>query len=330
MQALVTGAGGFVGGHLLGYLSQTTPDLALHGTLLNEDERKAVRRSVGDRQPQYWIVDLRDPGAVRDLIAHIRPDRIFHLAGQASPPRSFQIPWETLESNIRGTLNLLEAVRTLQLPTRILVVSSAEIYGPVPAAELPVTEETRFVPTSPYSVSKIAQDMLAWQYSRAHRVFTVRARPFNHIGPGQSQNFAVPDWAAQIVEAEAGRRAPVVEVGNLSAARDFTDVRDVVRAYVLLLEQGEPGEVYNICSGKTYTMQFIFDTLVRLSATQIEARVAPERLRPIEIPVMYGTYWRLQQRTGWQPQIPIEQTLQDVLEECRLRLHSDSNNPSQP
>jgi len=295
------------------------PHVALHGTLFSDSERRAALEALGCR---LWTLDLRDADAVRDLVAHIRPDRIYHLAGQAFVPRSFAAPWETLEVNIRGTLNLLEAVRALKLETRILVVSSAEIYGAAAADSLPLTESAPFVPSSPYSVSKIAQDMLAWQYARAHSLHVVRARPFNHIGTGQSADFAVPNWASQIAAAELGLREPIVAVGNLAAARDFTDVRDVVRAYALALERGVAGAVYNVCSGVPQTMQHVLETLISLSRTPIAVRVDPERVRPIEIPVLYGSYARLQADTDWRPQISLVQSLTDVLNEWRARLRS--------
>jgi GDP-4-dehydro-6-deoxy-D-mannose reductase len=295
------------------------PHVALHGTLFSDSERRAALEALGCR---LWTLDLRDADAVRDLVAHIRPDRIYHLAGQAFVPRSFAAPWETLEVNIRGTLNLLEAVRALKLETRILVVSSAEIYGAAAVDSLPLTESAPFMPSSPYSVSKIAQDMLAWQYARAHSLYTVRVRPFNHIGTGQSADFAVPNWASQIAAAELGLREPIVAVGNLAAARDFTDVRDVVRAYALALERGAAGAVYNVCSGVPQTMQHVLETLIGLSRTPITVRVDPERVRPIEIPVLYGSYARLQADTDWRPQISLAQSLTDVLNEWRARLRS--------
>jgi GDP-4-dehydro-6-deoxy-D-mannose reductase len=295
------------------------PYVALHGTLFSDSEQRAALEALGC---QLWTLDLRDADAVRDLLAQVRPDRIYHLAGQAFVPRSFAAPWETLEVNIRGTLNLLEAVRTLKLETRILVVSSAEIYGAAAADSLPLTESAPFIPSSPYSVSKIAQDMLAWQYARAHSLHIVRARPFNHIGTGQSADFAVPNWASQIAAAELGLREPIVAVGNLSAARDFTDVRDVVRAYALALERGAAGAVYNVCSGVPQTMQHVLETLISLSPTPITVRVDPERVRPIEIPVLYGSYARLQADTDWRPQISLAQSLSDVLNEWRARLRS--------
>ncbi len=313
MKTLITGAGGFVGRHLLIYLRNNTDHL-LHGTLLNDGERRAELVALC---PELYAMDLRDYGVVHELIARIRPDAIYHLAGQPYVPRSFDDPWDTLDNNIHGTLNLLQAIRELKLSARILVVGSAEVYGTVPPEQLPLTETSPFAPSSPYSVSKIGQDMLALQYHLAHGIFTIRVRPFNHIGPGQSPRFSISDWASQIAEAEAGQREAVVYVGNLSAARDFTDVRDVVKAYAALLEHGKAGEVYNVCSGTAHTMQSLLDKLISLAQVPIEVRVAAERFRPVELPILKGSYSRLHERTGWLPQISIEQSLRDVLDEWR-------------
>lgn len=315
MIVLITGAGGFVGKHLLDHL-QHAADVVLHGTVLDTSQLNSV---MHDTRCQWWILDLRDPQATRDIVEHIKPDQIYHLAGQAYVPRSFEDPWETLDNNIRGTLNLLMAIQQLKLSTRFVNIGSADIYGPAQPSQLPLRETTPFTPASPYSVSKIAQDMLAYQYFNAYKLHTVRMRPFNHIGPGQNQRFAASDWASQIAEAELGKRDPIVSVGNLSAARDFTDVRDVVRAYALAAEKSLPGEVFNVCSGKPHTMQAILETLVSLSRVKIEVRVDPERFRPVDIPTLYGDYGQLHERTGWSPAIPIEQTLSDVLDEWRQR-----------
>lgn len=324
MKALITGAGGFVGRHLLEHL-RGIPDLTLSGTIIGEQERRPQLVALC---PDLYIVELRDPDRVREMLGAIQPDRIFHLAGQAYVPRSFEDPWETLDNNIRSTLNILQGIHELKLSTRTLVVGSAEVYGAVKPDQLPITESTPFAPTSPYSVSKIAQDMLALQYALAHGMFTIRVRPFNHIGPGQNNRFAVSNWALQIAEAELGRREPVVYVGNLAAARDFTDVRDVVRAYTEVLNSGVPGGAYNVCSGKAYTMQQIMDTLVSLSKIPIEVRTSEDRFRAVEIPILVGDISQLRERTGWQPQIPLEQSLRDVLDEWRQHVSTQLANTS--
>jgi GDP-4-dehydro-6-deoxy-D-mannose reductase len=317
VQALITGAGGFVGGHLLAYLHQNT-NLELHGTLIGAAEDRPALQALCERH----VVDLRDPDAVRSLLETIKPLRIYHLAGQAYVPQSFEDPWGTLESNIRGTLNLLQAVRDLKLDTRLLVIGSAEIYGAVRPEALPITEDTPPAPSSPYSVSKVAQDLLALQYFLSYRIFTVRMRPFNHIGPGQNNRFAVSSFAQQIAQIELGMREPVVEVGNLSAERDLSDVRDVVRAYHLSLESGEPGAVYNVCSGTAHSMRDVLDRLIAQSTHTIEVRIAADRLRPVEIPRLVGDFSRLHRQTGWAPQISLDDTLRDVLADWRERLRT--------
>lgn len=316
MNVLITGAGGFVGGHLVSYLRQHAPHYTLHGTIFNDGERRPALLAACT----LWSVDLRQPEAVREVVQAVQPDHIYHLAGQANVRYSFDAAWETLESNIRGTLNIFEAVRQLRLTPRMLVVSSADVYGAARQDQLPLTEESAFNPSSPYSVSKIAQDMLALQYARAHRLHIIRMRPFNHIGPGQKTGFAAADWASQIAEIEAGRREPIVWVGNLDTARDFTDVRDVVRAYALAIERGEMGEVFNVCTGHATPMRLILDTLTRLSTIPIRVEVDPSKFRPVEIHTLYGSNARLRERTGWEPVTPLEQTLQDVLAEWRAQV----------
>src|SRR5262249_25733276 len=238
------------------------PDVICHGTVLNEAEKRPALVAMC---PRLWLLDLRDPKAVTEMMAAIHPDRVFHLAGQASVGQSFDDPWVTLDNNIGGTLNILEAIRQLKLNTRILVVSSADVYGPVQPDQQSLREDRLFVASSPYSVSKIAQDMLAQGYAVSHKMFTIRTRSFNHIGPVQHHRMPLPNWAPQIAEIEVGQREPVIYVGNLSVVRDFTDVRDVVRAYDLLLTHGDVGSVYNVCSGKAYTMQSILETLISMS-----------------------------------------------------------------
>jgi len=264
-------------------------------------------------------LDLRDSAAVQALIDRVRPDRIFHLAALADVARSFKQPWETLENNILAQVNVLEAVRQLGLETRLLIVSSAEIYGAAGDPHEPLNENHPFAPTNPYNVSKVTQDMLGLQYFLAHRMPVIRARPFNHIGPGQGSGFVTADFASQIAAIEAGQREPVMFVGNLAAERDFTDVR-VVRAYDLMLSLGEPGEVYHVCSGKGYSIQYLLDTLLSYSTVRIEVRQDPTRMRPVDVPRRVGDASRLRQRTGWEPQIPFEQSLLDILNDWRQRM----------
>jgi len=318
MRVLITGAGGFVGGHLATFLCRETP-LELHGTLLNGETRPELA-TLG---VATHTLDLRDAGSVQRLLADVRPERIYHLAGQAYVPQSFETPWETLEINVRGPLNLFQALHELNLTdTRILVIGSAEMYGLVRPEQSPLTEATPFAPPSPYSVSKIAQDMLALQFFLSYKMFTVRMRPFNHIGPGQNIRFAVSAFASQIAQIELGLAEPVVYAGDLSAERDFTDVRDIVRAYYLALERGEPGAAYNVCSGVAHKMSTVLERLITLSTHPIRVAIDEARLRPVEIPRLVGDFSALHKQTGWQPQISFDQTLQDVLADWRQRLRA--------
>lgn len=309
MRILITGATGFVGRHLIEHLASEMPRADLHGTAISSAEQTDMVR--------LHYLDLKNPGAVRHLIEQTRPDHIYHLAAQASPRRSFADPWGTLENNIKAQLNILQTCADLNLAPRILVISSAEIYR---SADEAIAEDTPFEPASPYSVSKIAQDMLALQYHLTHHLPIMRARPFNHIGPGQGEGFVAPDFAMQIARIEAGQQEPVLEVGNLTARRDFTDVRDVVRAYRLIVERGQPGEVYNVAVGTAHSIQDLLDTLLSFSARHIAVRVDPDRFLPVDVPVKSGNANRLRQQTGWKPIIPFEQTLLDILNECRERV----------
>ena len=315
MRALITGAGGFVGGHLVNYLL-AQPDLALHAAVFLPPGQNPRLDSLPVAQHP---LDLRDADAVRSLIEEVRPDLVFHLAAQADVAKSFTNAWETLENNIHAQLNVLEALCQVKPDARTLVVSSAEIYGSGATGE-PLDENHPFAPSNPYSVSKVAQDMLGLQYFLAYHLPVIRARPFNHMGPGQGSGFVAADFASQIAAIEAGQREPVMFVGNLSAERDFTDARDVVRAYALMLAQGEPGEAYNVGSGKGYSIQSLLDTLLSYSTTRIEVRHDPARMRPSDVPRRVGDSTRLRQRTGWEPLIPFEQSLLDILNDWRQRL----------
>ncbi|MBL8162381.1 MAG: GDP-mannose 4,6-dehydratase [Anaerolineae bacterium] len=314
MRILITGVGGFVGGHLATYLLDNDPLIEIHGTTLNLEQK------VGDSRIRVHALDLRDEQAVRQLIEDVEPDHIYHLAAQSSPRRSFVIPWETLENNIRAQLNLILACIHSNLTPRLLIVSSAEIYGPVAPDQQPIHEDLPLRPTNPYGVSKVTQDMLALQYYLSHKLPILRVRPFNHIGTGQSEGFVATDFAKQIARIEAGLQAPVMVVGNLGAERDFTDVRDMVRAYGLIMTQGHSGAVYNVASGETHSIRELLDTLLRHSTMPIEVQVDPARMMPIDVPIIRGDSSKLRAATGWQPTIPFEQTLRDVLDDWRVRV----------
>jgi len=314
VRVLITGINGFVGSHLAQHLIHADGALELHGTVFNSDETSEDFTS--------HQIDLRDEQNVKELIAEIKPDNIYHLAAQAFVPRSFADPWETIENNVRSQLNLILGCIAADICPRFLAITSAEIYGVVEPSEVPMDEQFRLHPTSPYSVSKIAQDMLAQQYYISHKLPIMRARPFNHFGPGQNERFVAPAFALQIAKIEAGLQEPVIEVGDLSARRDFTDVRDIVSAYRLILEQGTPGEVYNVASGVAHSIQHLLNTLIDLVPQSIDVRIDKERLRPVDIPVLQGNATKLQEETGWAPTYNFQQTLEDVLDDCRARVRA--------
>jgi GDP-4-dehydro-6-deoxy-D-mannose reductase len=314
VRILITGVGGFVGRHLFKTLCNQYPDATIHGTAIDQPPQ------MGNDRLQYHLIDLKNYTAIHDLIAQVEPDQIYHLAAQSSPRKSFLIPWETLENNIKSQLNIIQACIALKLQPRMLVISSAEIYGPVRPDQLPINEEAPLRPTNPYGVSKVAQDMLGLQYYMSHKLPILRARPFNHFGPGQSEGFVATDFAVQVARIEAGLQERVIEVGNLAVERDFTDVRDVVEAYSQIMEKGIPGAVYNIASGKPHSIQYLLDVLLKYSTVTIQVRVSPARMLPVDVPVVRGDATRLHQLTGWQPSIPFESTLQDVLNDWRGRV----------
>jgi len=315
MRALITGAGGFVGGHLCTYLLTHT-SWEILGIVYPEPVQEP------HPLPSLHLVraDLRDPQETARLLADFAPEVVFHLAAQSYVPASFADPWDTLETNIRMQLNLLEAVRQGERSARVLVIGSNEEYGAPCPEELPLREGSPLRPRNPYAVSKVTQDMLGLQYHLAYGMDVVRLRPFNHTGPGQPPRFVVPAFAHQIARIEAGLQEPVVRVGNLDVARDFTDVRDVVRAYHLAALHGEPGEVYNLASGRPQSIRGLLESLLSLSTVQVRVEVDPALYRPADTVVVYGSAEKFQRRTGWKPEIPFQQTLRDTLEYWRSRV----------
>lgn len=307
-KALITGINGFVGTHLNNYL--VSKGYEVYGIV------KPAGEEVHDSH--LFPVDILDYEGIKKVLNDISPDQIYHLAALASPAQSYKNPSETITNNIGGQVNLLEATKELELlETKILVVSSAEVYGCVEEKYLPMDEDTPLKPVSPYAVSKIAQDFLGLQYYLSQNIKCIRVRPFNHIGPIQGPFFAVPSFAKQIAEIEKGHHEPFMKVGNLDAKRDFVDVRDVVVAYELLMQKGVCGEVYNIGSGKSHKIKEILDTLLSLSGTKIIVEQDPELVRPSDIPELLCDYSKLHHTTGWRPSISLEQSLKDTLDYWR-------------
>ena len=312
---LITGVTGFVGQHLAAYLlSQNAYTIV--GTYRSESglaNLKNIRDKIKLQQ-----LDLHNADAVEKLILSEKPDYLYHLAAQASPTKSFIYPVETLTNNIVSEFSILDTLKKHNLQqTRVLIISTSEIYGAITPQDLPVDEQTPMRPISPYSVSKIAQDYLSLQYYLSHKLDIVRVRPFNHIGPGQKEGYVVADFAKQIAEIEVGKREPVLTVGNLDAGRDFTDVRDIVKAYELAIQKGKSGEAYNLGSGKSHKIADMLQTLLSLSTKDIEVKVDPNKFRPIDVPEIVCDSSKFHKLTGWQPAIPFEKTLQDILDYWR-------------
>jgi GDP-4-dehydro-6-deoxy-D-mannose reductase len=317
VRILVTGAGGFVGRHLMRHLIQTQTQASLHGTIYSDTERNGLASEA-----QFHLVDLLNAESVKSLLETVQPDAIYHLAGQSSPSKALHAVWRTLEINIRAQLNLLQSCLDLGIKPRIITISSGEIYcgGYLDPNTMPVNEDSPLRPSNPYALSKVTQDMMGLQYFLSHQLPIIRVRPFNHTGPGQLESFVAPDFALQIAKIEAGMQEPKMMVGNLAAKRDFTDVRDIVRAYALLMEKGAEGEAYNVASNKAYSIQALLDTLLSFTKSKISVQVDEARFRPVDLPLVQGDYSRLHALTGWQPAIPFETTLRDLLDDCRQRV----------
>jgi len=312
LKALITGISGFVGSHLAEYLLAST-DWQVAGTVFGP------YGNIADLcgRLELYPAELSRLDVMTFILEQSQPDVIFHLAAQPLVSASRRDPWTTLETNIRMQLNVLEGVARIKPGCRILVVGSSEEYGLVSPEDLPVDEDTPLRPLNPYALSKVAQDLMGLQYHLTHQLHVIRVRPFNHIGPRQRVGFVAPDLASQIAATELDLRPPVIQVGNLAARRDFSDVRDVVRAYVALITSGQPGQVYNVGAGESHSIQELLDTLLTMSRVPIEVRQDPERMRPSDVPEVICNTTRIRECTGWQTTIPFEQSLQDILEYWR-------------
>ena len=307
---MITGAAGFVGRHLTAHLEACG------------DEVVGVDRHEIPGSPLPGV-DITDAAAVDRLLDDLRPSAIYHLAGWADVGGSWKAPVEAFRANAEGTLNVLSAAVDAGVE-RVLAVSSADVYGKVEPSELPLTEESPLRPASPYAASKVAADYLGLQAWLGRGLPVLRVRAFNHLGPGQTDKFVAPAIASRIAKAERDGGPDVLPIGDLSARRDFTDVRDVVRAYRLLMEKGQAGEVYNVCSGVDLAVQDLADQLLAQARIPLRFETDPELLRPVEVPVLRGSHDRLTDATGWEPEIPIGQTLTDLLEDWRTRVAADA------
>lgn len=309
--ALITGASGFVGAHLVEALRASTM-----WDIIGVQAHPG--RHVDD--VTMLVCDLLDADLTARVVARYRPTVIFHLAAQAYVPKAVANPSETLVNNAVSQVNVLEACRRAGIDPIVVIVSSAEVYGSVPPADIPIDEDQPFRPRNPYAVSKVTQDMLGLQYYLSYGTRVVRVRPFNHIGPGQNDRFVVSNLARQIAEIELGLADPVLLVGNLDAVRDFLDVRDVVCAYLEVADSRFVGDVFNVASGVGVSVKQVLETLLSLSSADVMTREDPARLRPSDTPVLIGDAAKLRQATGWRPLIPLEQSLRDTLDFWRERL----------
>ena len=317
MKVLITGITGFVGSHLADYLL-SLGSIEIHGI----ERWRSRTENIEHIRDKIKLVgcDIRDSISVTETIGKIKPDKIFHLAAQSFVPSSWQAPQESLTTNIIGELNVFEAVRAVNINPVIQIAGSSEEYGLVLPDELPIKETNPLRPLSPYAVSKVGQDFLGYQYYKSYNMNIIRTRAFNHTGPRRGEVFASSNFAKQIVEIEKNKREPVIFVGNLDARRDFSDVRDVVRAYWLATEKCLPGEVYNISSGKALSIKEMLDLLLKISKVKVEIKQDSARMRPSDVNVLLGDNTKFCKQTGWKPEIPFEQTLKDLLEYWRGKI----------
>jgi GDP-4-dehydro-6-deoxy-D-mannose reductase len=318
MRVLITGITGFAGSHLAEYILAEHPGARVFG-LVRWRSRMDNIVHLRDKI-ELHEADLKDVISLNKALAEIRPDRIFHLAAQSYVPASWKLPAETFAINALGQINLFEAILGLKLDPRIQIAGSSEEYGHVNPDEVPMKETNPLRPLSPYAVSKVAQDLLAYQYFMSYGLKTVRTRGFNHTGPRRGDVFVTSNFAKQIAEIEKGKKEPVIQVGNLEAKRDFTDVRDMVRAYWLAAEKGKAGDVYNIGSGKTMAMKDMLDILLSLSKAKVKVQVDPARLRPSDVPILFSDSRKFVSLTKWKPRIPLEKTFKDLLDYWRERV----------
>jgi GDP-4-dehydro-6-deoxy-D-mannose reductase len=314
MRIFVTGAAGFAGSHLVRELLSEGHEV--FGLVFPAESRE---RLPGHESFREMVGDVTDIETLTRTMGEAAPERVYHLAGQASPAASWSNPFMTFSVNTGGTANLLEAARICGGP-RVIVVTSGLIYGSTDANRQPITERSSPQPVHPYGISKWAAGKLAKLYWKRFQMPVIEVRPFNHIGPGQSLGFVVPDFASQLAAIKLGRREADISVGNLTAERDFSDVRDVARAYSLLGERGVPGQTYLVCSGRAVTVEHILRKLIELSGVEVHVRAEPDLLRALDDPRIVGSYAKINRDTGWQPEITLIQSLADTLQEWISRL----------
>jgi GDP-4-dehydro-6-deoxy-D-mannose reductase len=316
MRVLITGIAGFAGRHLARLLLSRGDEV--HGTIHRPESRTALAVALPDLgADRLHRIDVTEAQVVSDALRRAAPDAVIHLAGLTFVPDSHADPAAFFRANVLGLIHLLAAVRQLGSPCRIVAVGSAAAYGALEPGDLPVDESCPMRPLSPYGASKAAADLIAYQWARTYGLDVVRVRPFNHTGPGQRPEFVCPDFARQLAAIARREKPARVEVGNLDVVRDFSDVRDVVAAYVAALERGRRGEAYNVCSGVGHSIREMLSVLIELSGCAVEVGVAPERERVVDVPEAVGSFEKLRRDTGWSPRIEWRQMLADVYDEWR-------------
>jgi GDP-4-dehydro-6-deoxy-D-mannose reductase len=317
-RVLITGITGFAGSHLAEYFLAERPEVEVYGTYRWRSRKENIEGI--EHRLRLLECDLSDAVAVRKALEICKPDAIYHLAAQSFVPSSWVAPLQTLHDNVAGQANLFEAVRSLGLDPAIQIACSSEEYGLVLPDEVPIRETNPLRPLSPYAVSKVTQDFLAYQYFMSYGIRAVRTRGFNHTGPRRGEVFVTSNFSKQVASIEAGIQEPVIRVGNLDAVRDFTDVRDMVRGYVLAAEKGKPGEVYNLASGRAITIRALLDKLISMAKVEVRVETDPARLRPSDVEVLIGDASKFHADTGWEAKIPFDQTLTDLLNYWRERI----------
>lgn len=315
-KVFITGIAGFVGSHLAELL--LAKNFEVYGLCRQRSRKDHIESII----PKLHLedADLMDTHSLYGVVSRIKPDYIFHLAAQSFVPTSWVSPSVTLEVNIVGTANLFEAVKMAGIDPVIQIACSSEEYGLVQPDELPIKETNPLRPLSPYAVSKLAMDYLGYQYYQSYKVRVIRTRGFNHTGPRRGETFAESNFAKQIAMIEKGKQEAVISVGNLDASRDYTDVRDMVRAYLLSVEKCDPGEAYNICTGSTIKIEDMLHMLLSFSKVKPEIRPDESRMRPSDVPILLGDNTKFVAKTGWKPEIPFEKTMEDLLNYWRERV----------
>lgn len=316
-RALITGITGFAGSHLAELLLGDGVEVyGIRRWRSKEDNIEQIKNKI-----EFHEADLLDAHSLYSVINQIKPDYIFHLAAQSFVQSSWASPSNTMEVNVTGSVNLFEAVRKTGLPIRVQIACSSEEYGKVLEDEVPITEKNPLRPLSPYAVSKLAMDYLGYQYYESYGTQIIRTRGFNHTGPRRGDVFAESSFAKQIAEIEKGKQDPVIHVGNLDSIRDYTDVRDMVRAYYLAVQKCDPGEEYNICTGEGQKIKDVLDLLLSFSKVNVEIKEDPARMRPSDVLVLIGDSSKFRKKTGWKPEIKFEKTMKDLLDYWREIIH---------